>query len=236
MTDKQTYLCSQCRKKEVLNIRYLACVATSRWEKLNYPAPNTFINTKDDIKLWKLGLCDTCMPLSYKVFLQHRIKKASKMFGICFFLLAFSAGVIYSGIAQGGPYLLGMAIAIGLIIGIIGVPVNLIILIVNSTRLRNLKQTGVIVGKNQNKSFIGEGERIIKEMEKGQSSEQSVEFPLPQYKEFKNLPMTDKEKKNILNKTFGKGERNIITVASTLQELEQALPAEWLAILKGTTR
>jgi hypothetical protein len=236
MKEKEVYKCSQCGKQEIPNIRYLACAATSQWDWNNYPAPNTFVTTKDDIKLWKLGLCDTCMPQSYKIFLQNRIKKTAKIFGICLFLLAFCAGVIYSGIAEGGPYLLGAAIAIGLIIGIIGVPVNLIILIVNSARLRKLVQTGLVDKKNQDKSFIGEGERLIKEMEKGQSSGLKSAFPLPQFKELKDVSFTEKEKEKIINKKFGKGERSIIAISTSLQELEKALPSEWLKILKTSKK
>lgn len=238
MSETQNYRCSHCGKQEATDIRYLACGSTSQWDKNNYPAPNTTLTTKDDIKVWKVALCDSCMPSSYKVFLQNRIRQSLKLLGICSFLLAIAVVGIYTGAATSGVYflrmLLGFALAIGLIIGIIGVPTNLIILFVNSVRLRNLNRSGAIAEKNKAKSFIGEGQRLIKEIEKNQSPEIESDFPLPKFREFKDLPLTDKEKEKVINKVHGRGERSIVAVAKTLQDLEKALLPEWQSVLKST--
>jgi hypothetical protein len=252
MSEKQSYQCSHCGKQEATDIRYLACGSTSQWDKNNYPAPNTTYTTKDDIKIWKVALCDSCLPLSYKVFLENRKKRTIKTLGWSSFLLVISVFAFYLidiGVLQDSNPLryplrviFSVAITISFIIGIVGVPASLIILIINSAQLRNLNQTGAIAEKNKAKSFIGEGERLIKEMETNRSTEIEANFPLPRFREFKDLPLTDKEKETltdkekvkVINKVLRSGERSIVAVAITLQDLEKALPPEWQSILKST--
>lgn len=238
MAENQTYQCSHCGKQDDSNMRYLACVATSLWTRNNYPAPNTSFRTKDDLKIWKVVLCDSCMPLSYKVFLQNRKKEAVKTLGLCFLCLAAAIVGGFAGATKVWGLLgalLNVALGIALLIGVIGVPANIIIYIINSIRLRNIDHTGIIPEKNQDKCFQGEGERIIKEMEKGKPNySESIwgEFPLPIHMELKELPMTEKEKKKILHEKYGERERSILSVAGTLEELENALPPEWQSLLK----
>ncbi|MBE3115618.1 hypothetical protein IMZ68_00280 [Candidatus Bathyarchaeota archaeon] len=199
--------------------------------------------TKDDLKIWKIALCDSCMPSSYKVFLQTRIRKSLGALGICSLCLAivivflFVIPAVFPHAKPSGiTGLIGLVVmGVSMVIGTIGVPVNLIILIVNSGRLRHLNQTGAIPENSKTKSFIGEGQTLIKKMETNRSAEMDVNLPLPRFR-LKDLPLSDKEQEMVLvlNKTHGKGERNIIAAAMTLQELEKALPLEWRSILKTT--
>ena len=66
-------------------------------------------------------------------------------------------------------------------------------------------------------------------MEQSSSTWLESHFPLPKYKEFNDLLITDERKKKIINKKFGK--RKIIAVAQTPQELENVLMEEWLELL-----
>jgi len=222
MNESETYQCSQCGKQDASNIRYLACGSLCKWEKNNYPAPITYYTKKNDIKIWKVALCDSCLPLTYRIFLQNRKRKAIKWLVYCFFFLIVAVGGIYLKITLKltlDNYLLNVILSIALtisaFIGIIGIPISLITLITNSIKLRILCEKGVVTEKNKNKSFIGEGERIIKEMEKGIK----FDFTLPKIKTGGRIV---------------KSERIIIDVAPTLQELEKILPSEWQLLLKSS--
>ncbi len=236
MSETQGYQCSHCGKQEATDIRYLACGSTSQWDKNNYPVPNTTFTTKDDIKVWKVALCDSCMPQSYKVFLQNRKKKAVKTMGWCSLCLAAAIVGGFAGATKVWGLLgalLNVALGIALLIGVIGVPANIIIYIINSIRLRNIDQIGIIPEKNQDKCFQGEGERIIKEMEKDKPNHsESIwgDFPLPMHMELKELPMPENEKKKILHEKYGERERSILSVSRTSEELENALQPEWQSL------
>ena len=95
MTGGETCQCSQCGKQEDKHIRYLACVSTSECEVNNFPAVNTLFTTKNDFKIWKIALCNSYMPLSYKIFLQNRIKSSLRWLGFSFFMLALSLLINY---------------------------------------------------------------------------------------------------------------------------------------------
>lgn len=234
MTNNLTFKCSNCAIHDANESRYLACVSTSRWESNNYPAPNSFTTTKDDIKIWKVALCDICMPKSFKVYLINKKKNATQMIGWGSFLLALGVIVMVINPTDGPEFLniiLKITMVGGILFGIVSVPISIVGIIKNSNQIRILNQKGNIQKKDKDKSFIGEGERLIKELEKSKQSEMVTEFPLPQYKEYKDLTMPAKEKGKIINKKFGKGERSIITVGRTIEELEKSLPPEWLVIL-----
>jgi hypothetical protein len=126
-------------------------------------------------------------------------------------------------------------IGLCLIIGVVGIPASLIGLVISSVRLQNLTSRGLVSEKDKDKSYIGEGERIIKWGETGGTSKNMNEFPLPKFKGLKDLQLTDKERKQIINKEYGSVRTmNIIAVAPTLEELETALPPEWKTLLKSS--
>jgi len=204
----------------------------------NYPAPNTFVTTKDDIKVWKVALCDSCVPSGYKEFLLNRIRTSLKMLGLCSLLLALAVAGIYWDAATTGPYFMRVVLAIALtiasIFGVIGVPSAIVILLVNLARLRRLSQTGTVDAKNEAQSFIGEGERLIKKMEPIAENHQSTEvdpnFPLPKFRGVEYLQMADKEKEKLINR---RGKRSIVAVGITFDDLDKALPQDWQSILKN---
>ena len=235
MNDKNTSECSQCGKKDVPKIRYIACVSTTEWPTDNYPAPNSSFTTKDDIKIWKIVLCDECLPASYKIYLVNQKKGSTTKLIIGSILVAIGTLVIIINPSDGPGFMnniLMIASIIGLFIGIITVPSGIYGLVSNSNRIKALNKTGSIPEKYIDKAFIGEGERIIKNFEKSEAANTDTGLSLPGFKTLNDLTLTEKEKRKVIHKDgIGNRKRSIISVANSIQELEISLPSEWLVIL-----
>jgi hypothetical protein len=231
--------CSHCGSSSSVDVRYVACVATSEWNQNNYPAPNTTMNTKDDIRLWKIPLCATCIPSSYRTYLSNLIGKMETRLVICSIALVTLILFTYFNISsyalansnilmdQISRLVLVVFIMMLIVFGVGGVPFYAVKLIINFARLKSLDNKGVVPPKQIDKSFIGEGQRILKALapQNGEPEEKIVgDFPLPEHK---LLDQTTRDKLNLLS---GIHERDIIAVGKTIDELEKKLLPEWKTV------
>lgn len=209
--------CSQCGGSEGVGSRFAACVATS---VVHVPIGIDY-RTRDDIRLWRVGLCDACMSNAYRSFLRHRLKKVSEQLFWCTFLLIIGVLAIkfIDPMWLFAPLrlLYGATVVVGLLAGVLGVPICVAMLIANFLRLKALERSGVVPAKRVDKAFIGEGQRIIDERTHGRAGSpdsDSHEFPLPE------------------SRSGPGGDRDIEAVASTIDELKKLLSAESKTLLE----
>jgi len=191
-TNKMEGLCVHCLQQRNSTMRYVACIATSKYNVI-YPLESGREETTwDDIKIWKLNLCDSCITEGYKLFLNK------KRTGLISILVCCSLALIYSlfhigifgkydsfiGSIFGKPdfmYGLDIMIIIGSPVGIVA---SLIGIYVNYIRRRNMAESGFVPDKRQKYSFIETGEIAIKYLEKGEPAEiKSLDLHLPEFKE-----------------------------------------------------
>jgi hypothetical protein len=168
------------------------------------------------------------------LFLQSRLKKLAKLFGACILML------IFAGLGTGAlsirssvwplQLLLAVAVTFGLFVGVVGVPASAVMWIVNSRRLKDLERSGLVPAKRIDKSFIGEGQRIIKALlpgSGGQSAKVWGEFSVPEHKALDQIDATPEEKKKLRHPT---PEGNIVAVGKTINEVEKDLPPQWKSL------
>jgi hypothetical protein len=87
----------------------------------------------------------------------------------------------------------------------------------------------------QNKAFSSEGFRIIRGIEKDNLNPNEDilnRFPLPDFKNFSDLPLSDHQKSKIDDKSYSKS-RIIVGVAKSPDDLMKALRPGWRALLSN---
>lgn len=221
--------CSQCGSTDALEVRSLACAAISEWNKTNYPAPGyTTITSRDDIRRWEISLCKTCLPKSYRFFLNNQVASAKTALSICIPVIIIAVGIVSFVDLKGSPpysslrALVVGSFLLGLVAFVVGVE-RTINFVLSLRRRKELEQSGVVPVKRLDQSFIGEGQRIIKALVSGDlGSPEKVwgVFPLPEHKTVNQLE-NPPEEKNITRK------REIVATGLNVEALEQALPSVW---------
>lgn len=229
--------CSACGSSDSVEVRFAACVATSEWGKNNYPAPNTEVTTRDDIRLWRIPLCRTCIPSGYRWFLRNRVKRMRIVTCVSSFPLIF--GVLFIYFLADNSLLFALS-AVTIAIGVVGMAVGTVNWIGNFRRLKGLERRGVVPEMQIDKSFVGEGQRIIKALvPDGLQSTWLVghgealgkvwgEFSLPEHKTFGEIEVTPEVKKRLFPKP--KRDRDIVAVGKTINEMERQLPSQWKSL------
>jgi len=236
--------CTQCGSQRISEVYYTACVAKSIW---NWPKPSTQVKLLDDLKIWKITLCDSCKRTGYVHFLVNRNKRTlsylkwtSLLFAICCVVLAidkvFPAKGIFSGMMS---KVMGAFISLIILFGIFAIPISIIIYINNSKKLRKAKNSKEFNVKNTVDAFKGEAERIWEMLAQGNTEKVWGEFELPKYKlieEYKNIPAsTLKSIKAFKGNNPQERLREVFYAAKTLQELKTILPDELKQLIQGTT-
>jgi hypothetical protein len=236
MTKQDSLHCSRCGSSDFVDARFAACVATSHWVKSNYPAPGyTYIDRNDDIRLWQIPLCRTCIPSGYRAFLRDRLKKVATQLGLCSFMLIVGVLGILFKIYGPTPsfhikpleWLFAAVITFAVFAGVIGVPVCTLMWVINFRRLKGLEKSGVVPAKQIDKSFWGEGQRIVKAlMPEVGKTEGKVwgEFPLPEHRTHNLIEFTPEERKKLGNPAR---RRDIVAVGKTIDEVDKQLPSQW---------
>jgi len=238
MTKEDSIQCSRCGSSNSVDVRFAACGAISRWARNNYPAPNDYLTTYDDIRLWRIGLCETCKPSGYKSFLQNQLQEIAKQLAVFSLFLIVGALALYFQIPGQAPnplmkplYMFTAAIiSIGFAAGVIAVPICAVRWIVSFGRLKGLERSGGVASKRVGESFVGEGQRIIKALAPGRGeSPRKVwgEFPLPEHKTLDQLDVTPEAKKKL---GFSIPRRDIEAVGKTIDEIEKQLPSQWKSL------
>ena len=243
MPDNVNLKCSRCGSTSISETRYSACVSKSCWQGENYPVPSMPTWVNDDIEIWHVALCDSCLTKGYIDFLSGEVRKSIKFlklspfmfFGsiIGFTILRFFFGT--EGVSKleelsAIPFLLysaaGIMLAGLLIVSIVGVPFNIIRYILNSKRLTHTKETLDFPKARADNAFIGEAQRIIDALETKTEGRVIGSFTLPRYKGRHKHP--ENRKKNLTNRT-----RNILGVYPSLSKLQDSLPSEWKDLLQN---
>jgi hypothetical protein len=127
-------------------------------------------------------------------------------------------------------WLFATAMAFALIAGVIGVPVCAMMWIMNFSRLRGLERTGIVPAKRTDKSFVGEGQRIISALVPGRGKPAGKvwgEFSLPEHKTLGQIELAGEEKKKLFILIR---DMNIMAVAKTVDEMEKQLPPPWKSL------
>jgi hypothetical protein len=238
MTKEDSIQCSRCGSSISVDVRYAACGAISRWARNNYPAPNDYFTTYDDIRLWRIGLCETCKPSGYNSFLQNQLREIAKKLAVFSLFLIVGILALYFQIPGQAPnplmkplYLFTAAIiSIGFAAGVIGVPIYAVRWIVSISRLKGLERSGGVASKRVDEAFVGEGQRIIKALA-SESGESPVkvwgEFPLPEHKTLNQLNNPPEAKKKL---GFSIPGREIEAIGKTIGKMEEQLPSHWKAL------
>jgi len=165
-----------------------------------------------------------CIPSGYRLFLQNHRKKMATLLGWFSLFLVLGVVAIYFNLAADPRlftplrWILAAAVTFGLFAGVVGVPVCTVKLIIDLGRLKDLERSGVVPAKQIEKSFIGEGQRIIKALSPDRrDSPEKVwgEFPLPVHKKLDHPT---------------RQERDIVAVGKTIDEMEKLLPSEWKSL------
>ncbi len=209
-----------------MDVRFAACGAISKWlDMKSYPV-DQYVTTYDDILVWRIPLCRTCIPSGYQSFLRNRLKKVAIPLGVSSFLLAVGALVLIRSLQFG--IVLICILLVSLIVGAVGVPIYLVMLIVNLSRwIGFLKRSGEVPAKWIHRSFIGEGQRIINALMPGRGKPRGKvwgEFLLPVHKPLDQAEVAPDKRKNLGNPTC---EMDIVAVGKTISEMEKQLPSQW---------
>lgn len=237
MTKEDSIQCSQCGSSDSVDVCFAACVATTRWWRNDNSVPTT----KDDIRLWRVALCRTCILTNYRSFLRKCQKDTTLVFALCSFALIIVVLfylVTHFFTTPGPPTnslyklendLLAIGLSILTIVGVIGVPSSAVGWIVRFIQLKGLERSGVVPAKQIDKSYIVEGQRIIAVLFKRGKPAGKVwgKFPLPEHKtkdEIEGIP--EEEKK--LYTSFP--EIAIETIGKTIDEVEKQLPSQWKSL------
>jgi hypothetical protein len=232
MTKANLLQCSRCGGDNDVDVRLAVCGATAQWQQNNFPAPNTTVTHYNNIRLWRLALCRSCLPESYRIFLRNHIRRIGgqlvlyALLGVialfCWFFQVSNA----LGLTPFLGRLFVFAVVGASLASVIGTPVCAFILLLDWRRLRALGKTSVVPVKRLDKSFVGEGQRIIEALRPHHPSGEKVfgEFQLPLQKTRDKKEMTiDEESQD----RRGFGERDIVAVGKNLDDLSKALPEQW---------
>lgn len=224
--------CSRCGSNNEVDVRVAVCGASTQWTKNNFPAPNTTETTYNNIHLWRLALCRNCLPGSYRIYLQKHMRFIAGQLVLYVFLgvLALTWWFFMRSDRMNVEFmqrLLVMAMVFSAFAGVIGVPVCSVLLLLDFQRLRALQHSGEVPVKRLDKSFVGEGQRIIEALmpHRPQTGENVYgEFPLPLQKtqDKKEMALAEESKHR-----RGFGKRDIVAVGKSLADLEKPVPASW---------
>ena len=234
MTNNQ---CAACGKNTE-NVRFVACGAASMWAKRG--STHIQFEKRDDLKVWKVGLCEDCFPASYKIFLENDIKRNKPMFimsivgflgiGLLIWILKMPSDSPSMKVSR---IIVPFFIVGFFIFSIIGLVVSTRQIIKNRNRLNNLKKMGGISEAEVKHCFHGEGERVISVLEnKDRARGEKVwgDFPLPVFKQFTDLFINGERVKDYVEISDGK-KRKIVGVARTMEEMEKEIYATWKPLL-----
>lgn len=199
----------------------------------------------------EIPLCSNCLIKGYEEFLGNRIKKSlSFLKKSPFMLFGGIAGILFIGLIAGylplgksgflglpwGPNLgkigLGLLFLIAagfLVYGIIGIPIESIKYLKRSRILRNVRQNGTMPMDERSKAFLGEAERILKEMEAKNGEHMMGSFELPKFRGRDEIPGNTE---NPIVECNFKQVRKIINVAHSVEELRRIIPNDWKKMLE----
>jgi len=239
--------CSRCGALSGLVTRFAACGAQTTWKtKVN----RSDFMTQDGIKVWRLDLCKSCLASSYKDHLKGSLTASIILFVLSILMMAGSLYLLkeygqYPALeyAQKGQIslLVGSAsliILLALFVGVsflIGATIFLIVAVTRYFLNRNLEVGDSLPETKQNKAFSSEGFRIIRGIEKDNLNPNEDilnRFPLPDFKNFSDLPLSDHQKSKIDDKSYSKS-RIIVGVAKSPDDLMKALRPGWRALLSN---
>jgi hypothetical protein len=241
MATKEPVQCSSCGSGDSVEVRHAACVATTSWIRNNYPAPNDYMKIRENIEFWQIALCKGCLPAAYQTYLRNSIKKSAKL--LPFAVICMGISVPFFFFTPLKPILALLVTAL-FIMGLGSTLIFTLMIILEFLNLKILEQTGVVPGKQMEKSFIGEGQRIIKAIAppealsaKKAPAPKSGEtpgkvwglFPLPEHKSLDQLGLKAEQKEKI---GTGFPDIDIEAVGMTIDEMKDKLPPEWKSLLK----
>jgi hypothetical protein len=237
--------CSRCGAIDDLVTRVAAVGASTTWKtKVN----RSDFHTQDDLKIWEIALCKSCLISSYKDHFKGNIKLAITFFGVSI-LMAVGALYVFkefgqypaSEVAQTGRVsLLGGAASLILLFVLlvaacflVGTAINLIVALTRHSRNRKIVTADSLPQKHQDKAFRTEGYRIIREVEKDDANPNEAvmhKFPLPQFKAFADLPLTNQQKSKLDEKSASRG-RVITAIVQSRDGLAKASLPAWRTLL-----
>ena len=180
-------------------------------------------------------LCKKCLPDSYGVFLRRHIRMIAGQLALYAFLGSialiwwfFMRGDQMNVAAMQG--ILVIAVMGAALAGVVGVPVCTVMLLLDYRRLHALQQSGTVPIGRLDKSFVGEGQRVIEALKphkpnKGEKVFGTFQLPLQKKRDGQVMTLDEESQQR-----QGFGTREIVAVGKTLDELEKALPATWKSL------
>lgn len=216
MRDDQSIRCSHCGKQNTTNIRTVVCASESHWFNGSNPQYGTHFYTDDGAVEWNVALCESCIPIGYKIYLKNQRKRSAIILGGYSLLFPFSMFLYYmkSDYGQIVGKAMSVAAVIGVIVGIIGIISKIVNCIGLSIKIRSVNNNGV-PSDYQEECFIGEGERILKERGKMANQDTSGcnlygEYPLPEFLDIAEVRRRGEK----VNGRYGRGQWYIRSVIS----------------------
>ena len=209
------------------DLRFAACGASTQWVRVMAMSRSI---VHDDMRLWKIPMCAACLPAGYENYLKNNIKSIFVGLGVTAIFLVASVLILFLNIIDPNNAFMKLLVGAGLVIGILGVPTCLLMLVFNFFRLKSHQHKGTVPLKQIDKAFIGEGQRIIKSIETDSSNGAFGNFDLPVYGTKDELP---KNVRQLADLKVERRWRDIVAVGRTLEDMIRALPSNWKAFWEG---
>ena len=248
ISDIEDNCCSQCGQKNEADIRYLACIAKTKY--CNREGVCYFNN--DNVEFWKIQLCKKCQPRSRMIFIKGRIKSGLKSFGsglalVCIGLLCLlftplsdmletSGSLVENAVSGASDWMDWLLLFASFIALATGIPMFLwgIFSVPKHLLLKKKFQSDLTVSNKWiNRCVVGEGERILSLLASGTKQTQTYkqvfgEYILPKFKNASELSPKEKEEAAKSHNMVQWRKREIIqrAIGNTIDEVTRKLPKE----------
>jgi hypothetical protein len=228
--------CHLCGTNRNLHTAVVGCGAESAWKTRNQQGQESEQRTKDDVVLWNVSICSSCLSQKYGSHLSKQVKKSLAALGVTALLILCGAAAsawVYlreTGQFQIGPggsnvlwsLMMTAAIMAG-VVGVLGLPGRLVAFIKARAMKRYFENTHTIAGSERFQAFkesathILDNLRATQNRQTGEAPEQSPSpgFALPVHSD---SPSSSTGGKEYLNVSKIAAEYCITGAGSSLEE------------------
>lgn len=246
-------VCSQCGEKANDSIKFVPCVSHTHY----WAGSSDGYTNDDDIEIWPISLCESCMPESYILYLKNRMKSGLKTSGTALVALTISIGGLIFNLSttESGPgnpdlaltviqapvnfldTIFKIAMFLALAYGVFALPYGAWKSVINFIKLKTFRGLKSIPPKKMIHTFAGEGERIIEEIEAALYNKVSGvygSFLIPRFKNIKELSGEARQRANKIG-SVSKKWRTIETknIANNIKGVMHRLPSNLRDLAKN---
>jgi len=234
--DTQSISCVLCGNDKNLDSAFVGCGAESIWKIKNEKGQDTEHRTKDDVVLWNVAICSSCLSQKYGSHLSKQVEKNFSQLGILSLLILCGAAAsawVYlreTGQFQIGPggsnilwSLMMTAAIIAGVVGVFGLPSRLLAVSRATSKKRQFGNTHTIVGNERFQAFKEAGTYILSNLsitQMRQTGESTPQYPSPGFvlPVHSDSPPSYTEDKNISTYRRSSADYRIIGAGTSTEE------------------